>query len=94
MAVVFVFKGFNIQQPVVFVGECIEVFLFLMEDVLQPLVDRSAAVTHLLKHRLEDDHVTEQRILQHIDLYGTHVRLINLCDFFSSSCGSFRLYEP
>ena len=54
--------------PVVFVGKGVKVFLFLMNDVLQAFVDRSAAVTHLLQTSLKDDHVADHRIFQHVNL--------------------------
>lgn len=56
------------SPPVMFIGKRVEVFLFLMNDVLQPFVDRCAAVAYLLKDSLEDDHITDRRVLQHVNL--------------------------
>lgn len=53
---------------VVFVGEGVEVLLFLVYDVLQAFVDRCAAMANLLQHSLKDDHVTDHRVLQHVNL--------------------------
>ena len=55
----------------VFVGKCVDVFLFLVYDVLQAFVDRRAAVSNLLQHGLKDDHIPNHRILQHVNLQDT-----------------------
>lgn len=56
------------SSPVVFIGKGVEVLLFLVYDVLQAFVDRCAAVPDLLQHGLQDDHVTNHRVFQHVDL--------------------------
>lgn len=52
----------------VLVGKGVKVSLFVMDEVLQALVDWSAAVPDLLHDSLQDDHVTDHRVLQHIYL--------------------------
>lgn len=55
----------------VFIGEGVEVFLFLLDHILHTLVDRCAAVSNLLQDGLKDDDVTNHSLLQHIDLHHT-----------------------
>lgn len=59
----------------VLVGEGVEVLLLVLDQVLEPLVDRGAAVPDLLQDRLEDDHVPNDGIFQHIDLQQDGRRL-------------------
>lgn len=59
--------------PVVFVGEGVEMFLFLMYDVLQAFIDRCTAVTNLLQHSLKNDHIANHRILQYVNLQDTEI---------------------
>lgn len=54
--------------PVVFIGKSVEVFLFLMNDVLEALIDGCAAVAYLLQYSLKDNHITNHRIFQYVDL--------------------------
>lgn len=58
-------------SPVVFVGECVKVLLFLMYHVLQALVDGRAAVSDFLQNSLKDDHIANHRVFQHINLQYT-----------------------
>ncbi len=67
------FHFLNVFLPVVLVGKCVDVFLFLMYDVLQALVDWCTAMADLLQHSLKDDHITNHRIFQHVDLQDTEV---------------------
>lgn len=62
----------------VFVSEGVEVFLLLIYDVLQAFIDRCTAVAYLLQHSLKDYHITNHRVLQHINLQDTervHIHL-------------------
>lgn len=64
-------KGADGVLLVVFIGECVEVLLFLMYHVLHTLIDRCAAVPDFLQNSLKDDHIANHRMLQHIDLRNT-----------------------
>lgn len=55
-------------SPVVLVGECVKVLLFLMYHVLQALIDGRAAVSDFLQNSLKDDRIANHGVLQHIDL--------------------------
>lgn len=57
--------------PVVFVGKGVELFLLLMDDVLQAFIDRCTAVAYLLQYSLKDNHITDHRVLQHVNLQVT-----------------------
>lgn len=61
-----------------FVGKGVEVLLFLMYDVLQAFIDRCTAVAYLLKHSLKDDHITDHRIFQHVNLQDTEIVNVRL----------------
>ena len=57
-------KGVSgVVVPVVFAGKGVEVFLFLMYDVLQAFIDWCTAMAYLLQHSLKDNHITDHRIL-------------------------------
>lgn len=64
--------------PVVFIGKGVEVFLFLMYDVLQALIDWCTAVANLLQHSLKDYHITNHRVFQHVNLQETEIVNIRL----------------
>lgn len=66
-------RGSGVFVLVVFVGKGVEVFLFLVYDVLQAFVDWCTAVAYLLQHSLNDNHVTDHRILQHVNLRDTEI---------------------
>lgn len=57
----------------VFVGKGVEALLFLMYDVLQAFVDWCTAVAYLLQHSLKDNHITNHRIFQHVNLQDTEI---------------------
>lgn len=58
----------GIFVPVVFISEGVEVFLFLVYHVLQAFIDWCTAVAYLLQHSLKDNHITNHRIFQHVNL--------------------------
>lgn len=66
-------------SPVVFVGKRVKVLLFLMYHVLQTLIDRRAAVSDFLQNSLEDDHIANHRVLQHVDLQYTETDGYEVC---------------
>lgn len=73
-----------VLSPVVFIGEGVEVFLFVLDHVLHTLVDRCAAVSNLLQDGLKDDDVTNHSRLQHINLHHArwlHVGMVTLKDW-------------
>lgn len=57
----------------VFVSKAVEVFLFLMYYVLQAFIDGCTAVAYLLQHSLKDNHITNHRIFQHVNLLDTEI---------------------
>lgn len=53
----------------VLVGEGVEVLVLVVGHVLHTLVHGGAAVPNLLQHSLQDDHVTNHWVLQHVHLH-------------------------
>lgn len=66
-------------SPVVFVGECVKVLLFLMYHVLHTLINWRAAVSDFLQDSLKDDHIANHRVLQHVDLQNTETDGYAVC---------------
>lgn len=59
--------------PVVFIGKGVEVFFFLMYNVLQAFIDWCTAVAYLGQHCLKDYDITNNLVFQHIDLHDTEM---------------------
>lgn len=63
----------------VFVGERVKVLLFLMYHVFHAFINRRAAVSDFLQNCLEDDHIANHRIFQHVNLQNTETDVYAVC---------------